>query len=131
MHCRWWIVEQIVNIAGKGIFKDDIPIIGTQLVRLYYVMMGATIGSNVKIHKDAKLGQADLLTIGDDVAIDVATIRPFAVEEVGAYARCVQCLQPSFLLLYNHPNASYTSFLVISHGPHVSISLSASFLPLI
>jgi hypothetical protein len=35
-----------------------------RLVRLYYVLMGARIGSNVKIHKDANLGQADLLTIG-------------------------------------------------------------------
>ena len=34
------------------------------MVRLYYVLMGASIGRNVKIHKDAKLGQADLLTIG-------------------------------------------------------------------
>jgi hypothetical protein len=33
-------------------------------VRLYYVLMGAKIGNNVKIHKDARLGQADLLTIG-------------------------------------------------------------------
>ena len=46
--------------------KDDFPIIGSYLVRLYYVLMGARIGSNVKIHKDAKLGQADLLTIGTD-----------------------------------------------------------------
>jgi hypothetical protein len=67
---------------GKGFFKDDFPIIGKHLVRLYYVMMGASIGSNVHIHKDAKLGQVDLLTIGDDVAIDIATIRPFAIEEV-------------------------------------------------
>jgi hypothetical protein len=35
-----------------------------RLVRLYYVLMGARIGSNVKIHKDANLGQADLLDIG-------------------------------------------------------------------
>ena len=29
--------------------------------------MGAKIGNNVKIHKDARLGQADLLTIGVSV----------------------------------------------------------------
>ena len=27
------------------------------------------------------LGQADLLTIGDDVALDHCTVRPFALEE--------------------------------------------------
>jgi len=39
---------------------------GPYLVRLYYRLMGASIGRNVTIHKDAKLGQADLLTIGED-----------------------------------------------------------------
>jgi hypothetical protein len=32
MYLRWWIVEQIVNIMGKGFFKDDFPIIGTKYV---------------------------------------------------------------------------------------------------
>ena len=44
--------------------------------------MGARIGSNVRIHRNAKLGQADLLDIGDDVTIDHAIVRPFALEEV-------------------------------------------------
>ena len=34
---------------GKGIFKDDFPIIGVHLVRLYYVLMGASVGANVKV----------------------------------------------------------------------------------
>ena len=50
-------------------------------VRLYYLLMGAKIGLNVKIHRDARLGQADLLTIGDDVCIDNAIVRPFSLEE--------------------------------------------------
>ena len=87
MYLRWWIVEQIVNILGKGFFRDDLPIVGPYLVRSYYSMMGAKIGRNVSIHKDAKLGQADLLTIGDNVAIDNATIRPFSIEEVS----CCRC----------------------------------------
>ena len=33
--------------------------------------MGAKIGNNVKIHKDARLGQADLLTIGVCVCVYV------------------------------------------------------------
>ena len=81
MYLRWWLVQQIVAIMGKGYFRDDLPIIGPHLVRAYYVMMGAKIGSNVKIHKDAKIGQPDLLTIGNDVVIDNATIRPFGLEE--------------------------------------------------
>jgi hypothetical protein len=82
MYLRFWIVEQIINICGMGLFRDDLPFIGTSLVRLYYILMGAKVGKNVKIHKEAKLGQADLLFIGDDVAIDYSIIRPFALEEV-------------------------------------------------
>lgn len=81
MYLKWWLVEQIINIMGKGFFRDDLPVIGVHMVRLYYILMGANIGSNVKIHKDAKLGQADLLTIHDNVAIDNCTIRPFSIEE--------------------------------------------------
>jgi acyl-CoA synthetase (AMP-forming)/AMP-acid ligase II/acetyltransferase-like isoleucine patch superfamily enzyme/acyl carrier protein len=81
MYLKWWIVEQIINIMGKGYFRDDLPIVGVSMVRLYYRLMGANIGNNVKIHKDAKLGQVDLLTIGDNVAIDNCIIRPFSLEE--------------------------------------------------
>lgn len=81
MYVKWWIVEKVINIMGKGFFRDDLPIVGPHLVRLYYVLMGAQIGNNVKIHKDARLGQADLLSIGDDVVIDNGIIRPFSIEE--------------------------------------------------
>lgn len=81
MYLRWWFVEKVVNVFGKGVFRDDLPIIGSHMVRLYYVMMGASIGRNVKIHRDAKIGQADLLTIGDDVCIDNSIIRAFSIEE--------------------------------------------------
>ena len=81
MYLKWWLCEQVVQIMGKGFFRDDLPIVGTSLLRLYYVLMGAQIGDRVKIHKNAKLGQADLLRIGDDVLIDEAIIRPFSVEE--------------------------------------------------
>jgi len=80
-YLKWWLVEQIINIMGKGWFRDDLPIVGSTLVRLYYILMGAKIGNNVKIHKDAVLAQADLLTMGDDVTIDKATLRPFSLEE--------------------------------------------------
>eukprot|EP00804_Cyclotella_cryptica_P003579 CCRYP_002201-RB/>CCRYP_002201-RB protein AED:0.01 eAED:0.01 QI:485/1/1/1/0.85/0.62/8/1917/1082 len=81
MYLRWWTVSQISMIFGKGIFSGDFPFIGSKLLRLYYVMMGAKIGRNVKIHKEAKLGEWDLINIGDDVCIDNATIQPFALDE--------------------------------------------------
>jgi hypothetical protein len=80
-YLRWWIVGQIVSIFGQGIFTDEFPLIGSRLVCLYYSMMGSTIGRNVKIHKNAKLGEWDLFTIGDNVCIDNSTVRPFALDE--------------------------------------------------
>jgi acyl carrier protein len=80
-YLRWWLVEQIILVFGKGYARDDIPIIGYDIIRLYHILMGANIGKNVKIHKDAKLGQSDLLTIGDNVVIDVATVRCMGLEE--------------------------------------------------
>ena len=32
MYLKWWIVEQIINIMGKGFFRDDLPIIGSLVI---------------------------------------------------------------------------------------------------
>lgn len=82
MYLKWWIVDQIINIMGKGIFTSDLPIIGSQLLRYYYIMLGATIGKNVKISKDAKLGHADMITIEDNVVIDSCIMTSFTLETV-------------------------------------------------
>jgi len=42
--------------------------------------MGATIGARAQISKGAKLRDFDLLSLGDDVALDEATVRGFALE---------------------------------------------------
>eukprot|EP01038_Epipyxis_sp_PR26KG_P009637 gene9637-12976_t len=81
MYLKWWIAEQLIEIMGKGYFTDDLPIIGGYLSIMYYRLMGAKIGRNCKISKEAKLGQYDLITLGDDVAIDKATVLPFGLEE--------------------------------------------------
>ena len=57
MYLKWWIVEQIINIMGKGYYRDDIPIVGPLLVRIYMRLMGAKVGRNVRVHRDAKLGE--------------------------------------------------------------------------
>ena len=80
MYIRWWLVEQIIIIAGKGIYQFDTPLIGNFVGTLYYTMMGAKIGKNVKISPSAHIGQFDLLDIGDNVVIDAATVRPFSLE---------------------------------------------------
>jgi acetyltransferase-like isoleucine patch superfamily enzyme/acyl carrier protein len=80
MYIRWWLAEQVLSITGRGIFNNDVPIIGQYLVTIYYRLLGAKIGNNVKINTNSKLGQYDLLEIGDNVNIDASLIRPFSLE---------------------------------------------------
>ncbi|KAL7785241.1 hypothetical protein V8C37DRAFT_322844 [Trichoderma ceciliae] len=73
-HTRWWMVQKIVSICGKGVFN-----INDSTTRIYYRLMGAKIGKNVKIAGTA-LGEWDLLDIRDGVTLTRCTCRPFAVE---------------------------------------------------
>ncbi|MCW1385093.1 AMP-binding protein [Novosphingobium sp. KCTC 2891] len=75
-YLRWWLVRQIQNTAGLGVFT-----MSYQLTALYYRLMGARVGSETRIAVNADLGEFDLLTIGDMVCIDEsAIVRPFALE---------------------------------------------------
>lgn len=80
-HLRWWIVNQSLDMAGKGLFNL------TPWTRLcYYRVLGASIGKDVKIDKFAKIAEFDLLTIHDGARIDRSVIRGFCVER-DAYFR--------------------------------------------
>ncbi|KAN0101457.1 acetyl-CoA synthetase-like protein [Hyaloscypha variabilis] len=74
-HTRWWIVEKVLLICGKGVFQylEETRI-------LYYRLLGARIGKGVTIEKGTVLGEFDLLDIGDNVRLDKCVCRPFAVE---------------------------------------------------
>ncbi|MCJ1382767.1 hypothetical protein MMC17_005880 [Xylographa soralifera] len=74
-HTRWWFVQKVLAVGGKGIFGY------TDKTRtLYFRLLGARIGKGVSIAKGAVLGEYDLLDIGDNVELDSCTCRPFAVE---------------------------------------------------
>ncbi|KAI0976945.1 acetyl-CoA synthetase-like protein [Xylaria arbuscula] len=73
-HTRWWMTQKIVMIAGKGIFGwSEMSTIW------YYRLLGAKIGNGVTI-KNARLGEWDLLDIGDNATLDECTVRPMAGE---------------------------------------------------
>ncbi|KAM5343355.1 hypothetical protein ACJ41O_011892 [Fusarium nematophilum] len=74
-HTRWWMVQKIISVCGKGFFgmTDTTNI-------LYYRLMGAKIGRNVKLDDHAELGEYDLLDIRDDATLSKCVCRPFAVE---------------------------------------------------
>ncbi|KIM35873.1 hypothetical protein M413DRAFT_78898 [Hebeloma cylindrosporum] len=79
-YLRWWIVDQALTISGKGIFS-----LHPSLEILYYRLLGAHIGNDVRIHENAKLGEFDLLTLHDGCLIDRAVVRGFCVERDGFF----------------------------------------------
>ncbi|KAJ6584019.1 acetyl-CoA synthetase-like protein [Mycena vulgaris] len=79
-YLRYWIVNQGISIAGRGIFS-----LHPWLEIVYYRLLGARIGRNVKIDTDARLGEFDLLTFGDGCTIDNVSIRGFCVEREGIF----------------------------------------------
>ena len=78
MYLRWWLVDQIMFICGRGIFLYD-----NASLAFYYRMLGARIGVGAIISKDAVLREYDLITIGAGAAIDTALVRAFAVDDGG------------------------------------------------
>ncbi|KAJ5155142.1 hypothetical protein N7492_007945 [Penicillium capsulatum] len=74
-HTRWWLAQKALQVCGKGIFNRS-----NWSRVLYYRLLGAKIGKNVTLSPSAKLGEYDLVKIGDNVVLDTCQCRPFAVE---------------------------------------------------
>ncbi|WFD31272.1 putative NRPS-like protein biosynthetic cluster [Malassezia sp. CBS 17886] len=79
-HLRWWIVNQSLRTNGRGIFA-----ISPALEKMYYRLLGMSIGKDVKIDSLAKIGEHDLITIHDRAMIDQCRIRAFCVERDGYF----------------------------------------------
>lgn len=73
-HTRWWMVQKIVSICGKGFFNMN-----ENMKIIYYRLMGAKIGKNVQI-TGTSVGEWDLLDIRDGATLSRCMCRPFAVE---------------------------------------------------
>ncbi|KAJ3868476.1 acetyl-CoA synthetase-like protein [Lentinula novae-zelandiae] len=79
-YLRWWLVNQSLVSAGRGIFAMH-----PELNKLYYRLLGAHIGKDVSISKHAHLGEFDLLTLEDGCRIDSSLVRGFCVEREGYF----------------------------------------------
>jgi UDP-2-acetamido-3-amino-2,3-dideoxy-glucuronate N-acetyltransferase len=92
-YLKWWLVEQIINIMGKGWFRDDLPIVGSTLVRLYYILMGAKIGNNVKVQNNVAIYTGveceDDVFLGPSMVFTNVTNPRSAVVRRGQYAKTV------------------------------------------
>ena len=80
MYLRWWLLEQILKICGRGVFDYPLKLFGSSLLVWYYRLLGCDIGKGVIINNEAQLGGYDLLIIGNNVVIDKAIIRATALE---------------------------------------------------
>ncbi|MCO5555724.1 hypothetical protein L7F22_009269 [Adiantum nelumboides] len=79
-HLRWWIVNQSLKTAGKGLFG-----LTPSLIKTYYRLLGMSIGSDVHIDRYAKINEHDLITIHDGARIDKSLLRGFCVERGGYF----------------------------------------------
>ncbi|KAL4805105.1 hypothetical protein BDV18DRAFT_152964 [Aspergillus unguis] len=74
-HTRWWLTQKAIKVSGRGVFNYF-----DWSRNLYYRLLGAHIGRNVKIHEHASLGEYDLIRLEDNVVLENCIVRPFAVE---------------------------------------------------
>ncbi|KXG48224.1 AMP-dependent synthetase/ligase [Penicillium griseofulvum] len=74
-HTRWWLTQKALQVCGKGLFNKY-----NWSRILFYRLLGARIGWNVTMSASAKLGEYDLIEIGDNVVLDTCLCRPFGVE---------------------------------------------------
>ncbi|KAI0673689.1 acetyl-CoA synthetase-like protein [Trametes maxima] len=79
-HLRWWLTNQFLRCAGRGLFS-----LHPALEAIYLRMLGAKIGKDVRIDSRAKLAEYDLLTLHDGCRIDNALVRGFCIERDGCF----------------------------------------------
>lgn len=73
-HTRWWLVQKITDVCGYGWFG------WWNCTRvLYFRMMGAKIGKNVTMNR-VRIGEWDLVEIGDGAVLEGCVCRPFGAE---------------------------------------------------
>ena len=74
-YLRWWFVDVCRKIIGRGIWGSTEP-----LLNFYYRLLGAKIGHNACISLEADIAEWDLVTIGDNAAVEYSTVRGFGVD---------------------------------------------------
>jgi acetyltransferase-like isoleucine patch superfamily enzyme len=75
-YLRWWFVDVCRKFIGRGVFGSH-----DFVLNFYYRLLGAKIGKHARISLEAELAEYDLVTIGEDAAVEYATIRAFGVDK--------------------------------------------------
>jgi acyl-CoA synthetase (AMP-forming)/AMP-acid ligase II/acetyltransferase-like isoleucine patch superfamily enzyme len=74
-YLRWWFTDVMRKLIGRGVWGST-----DFTLNMYYRMLGADIREGARISLEADLAEFDLVTIGEDAAIEYATVRPFGVD---------------------------------------------------
>ena len=74
-YLRWWFVDICRKLFLRGIWGCN-----QTMLNLYYRMLGAKIGKNARISPDADIAEYDLVEIGENAAIEYATVRGFGLD---------------------------------------------------
>lgn len=80
-YLRYWLVEQIIDILGRGIYSTETPVIGVYLSKFYLIAMGCKIAGDVKLAKKCRIRQFDLVTIEEGCILDECLIRAMTLEK--------------------------------------------------
>lgn len=74
-YLRWWFVDIMRKLFLRGIWGSN-----EVFLNFYYRLLGAKIGKGARISLEADVAEFDLVTVGDNAAIEYATLRGFGVD---------------------------------------------------
>jgi acyl-CoA synthetase (AMP-forming)/AMP-acid ligase II/acetyltransferase-like isoleucine patch superfamily enzyme/acyl carrier protein len=74
-YLRWWFLDVMRKLIGRGSWGAH-----PETLNMYYRMLGAKIGKGARISVQAEIAEYDLVTIGNEAAVELGTIRAFGVD---------------------------------------------------
>ena len=74
-YLRWWFVDVCRKLFLRGIWGSN-----DAMLNFYYRLLGANIARGAKISLECDLAEYDLVTVGRKAAVEMCTLRGFAVD---------------------------------------------------
>lgn len=74
-YLRWWFVDICRKLFLRGVWGSN-----EVFLNFYYTLLGAKIGKGARISLEADVAEFDLVTIGDNAAVEFCTLRAFGVD---------------------------------------------------
>lgn len=74
-YLRWWFVDVCRKLFHRGIWGSN-----EVFLNFYYRLLGAKIGKGSRISLEADVAEFDLVSIGENVAMEMSTLRGFGVD---------------------------------------------------